>query len=249
MNQHIEYSLLQDYWEGLLDPEAETAVQAHLESCPRCHQEFEDFSEFMTDLRALPTEAYPARDLWPQVAWRTREQSKSEDRAPTESAESRDRFGGSEALGRGVGHGKRSQVSRRVSLPAWQLLAASIALIVISGGSVWAILSGSPGALELATPKGGAMAQMVGWEEAYGEYDQAVADLEAVLEKGREVLDPETIRVLEENLQSIDRAIQEAGDALMNDPASTLLQRFLADNLRKKVDLLRRAAGAVYAST
>lgn len=93
------------------------------------------------------------------------------------------------------------------------------------------------------------MAQMVGWEEAYGEYDQAVADLEAVLEKGREVLDPETIRVLEENLQSIDRAIQDAGDALMNDPASTLLQRFLADNLRKKVDLLRRAAGAVYAST
>ena len=63
------------------------------------------------------------------------------------------------------------------------------------------------------------------------------------------VLDPETVRVLEDNLGSIDRAIQVAVDALMSDPASPLLQRFVADNLRKKVDLLRRAAGAVYAST
>lgn len=247
MNQHIDDSLLQDYWEGLLDPEAEAEVRAHLESCARCRQELDDLSELMNDLRALPTAADPTRDLWPQVAWRTQERSEIE--ASVEPAESQDRLGETRAPGKGAGPGNRTQVSRRISLPAWQLLAASIALIVISGGSVWAVLSGRPGALDSVAPRGGSMAQMVGWEEAYGEYDQAVADLEAVLEKGREVLDPETIRVLEENLQSIDRAIQDAGDALMNDPASTLLQRFLADNLRKKVDLLRRAAGAVYAST
>lgn len=247
MNQHIDDSLLQDFWEGLLDPEAEAEVRTHLESCARCRQELDDLSELMNDLRALPTAADPTRDLWPQVAWRTQERSEIE--ASVEPAEGQDRLGETRAPGRGAGPGNRTQVSRRISLPAWQLLAASIALIVISGGSVWAVLSGRPVALDSVVPRGGSMSQMVGWEEAYGEYDQAVADLEAVLEKGREVLDPETIRVLEENLQSIDRAIQDAGDALMNDPASTLLQRFLADNLRKKVDLLRRAAGAVYAST
>ena len=243
MNMHIDNSLLQDYLEGLLDPEEETQVREHLESCSRCRQDLEGLSELMTQLRALPTEADPARDLWPQVAWRTREGSGVG--ALAEGAVSRNRS--READGDGVE--QENQISRRISLPAWQLLAASIALIVISGGSVWAVLSGRPGASDSITPQVGSMAQMVGWEEAYGEYDQAVSDLESVLERGREVLDPETIRVLEENLQSIDRAIQEAGDALLNDPASTLLQRFLADNLRKKVDLLRRAAGAVYAST
>ncbi len=239
MNQHIDDSLLHDYREGLLDPETETEVRAHLDGCPSCQQELEDLSQLMTDLRSLPTDAEPTRDLWPQVAWRILEKSGAGGVALGEAG----------ARGSGAGPGSTPKVSRRISLPAWQLLAASIALIVISGGSVWAVLSGRPGAFDSVAPTGGSMAQMVGWEEAYGEYDQAVADLEAVLETGREILDPETIRVLEENLQSIDSAIQDAGDALMNDPASTLLQRYLADNLRKKVDLLRRAAGAVYAST
>jgi len=89
----------------------------------------------------------------------------------------------------------------------------------------------------------------VGWEAALDEYDQAVADLEGVLEMGREVLDPETIRILEENLQAIDRAIQEAQDALAMDPGSRALGRFLAESLKRKIDLLRHAATAVYVNS
>jgi hypothetical protein len=121
--------------------------------------------------------------------------------------------------------------------------------MVISGGTVWAVLSsrGAPPAPGFVVGEG--PAQLVAWEEAYTGYDQAVSDLESVLERGRELLDPETIRVLEENLRSIDEAIQEASEALTRDPASPMLQRFLADNMRKKVDLLRQAAGAVYSTT
>ena len=103
---------------------------------------------------------------------------------------------------------------------------------------------GPPSGAPAVTP-----VQPVSWQEAYGGYDEAVSDLEDVLEKGREILDPETVRVLEESLEAIDLAIEEAGAAVREDPASPVLQRFLAENLRKKMDLLRRAAMAVYANT
>jgi hypothetical protein len=76
-----------------------------------------------------------------------------------------------------------------------------------------------------------------------------VSDLEEVLEKGRGVLDDETVRILEENLQTIDDAINEAQAALAQDPGSKVLARFLTENLRRKIDLLRHAAEAVYANT
>ena len=89
----------------------------------------------------------------------------------------------------------------------------------------------------------------IGWVEAYGGFDEAVADLEAALEQGRHVLGPETIRVLEENLAIIDKAIQDAREALATDPGSPVVRRILAENLRWKVNLLRHAVSAVYANT
>jgi len=238
MTRHIDDSQLQDLREGLLDPEAEAEVREHLETCSQCRDELSALAELLDGLGGLPLEAQPARDLWPQIAWRM-EGSQAGGSVPAE-----------------VDHPEQSdaqalepRIGRRVNVPAWQLLAASIALIVISGSSVWAFLSGrmDPGGLQ--SPVQQAPTQLVDWEETYGGYDEAVEDLESVLERGREVLDPETVRVLEENLQTIDRAIQDAEDALMQDPASTVFQRFLADSLRKKMNLLRQAAGAVYAIT
>jgi len=241
MTRHIDDSLLQDFREGLLDPEAVEEVREHLDSCSQCREELEVLTELLDGLGDLPAEAQPSRDLWPQIAWRM-ESAKTRDSAPAEVDEP-------EAAECREPQRRRPEKGRRVNLPAWQLLAASIVLIVISGGSVWAFLSGKMDAGGPFGPSPQSPTQFVGWEDAYGGYDEAVAELEAVLERGRETLDPETVRVLEENLQTIDRAIQEAGDALMQDPASTLRQRFLADNLRKKMDLLRQAAGAVYATT
>jgi len=241
MTRHIDDSLLQDFREGLLDPKDAGEVREHLDACAQCREELAVLTELLGDLGDLPAEAQPSRDLWPQIAWRM-DGVETQDSTPSDV----EMTGAADS---GEPRQVRSSVRRRFSLPAWQLAAASIALMVISGGTVWAFLSGK-------TEGGGPMgtvprssAQLVSWEDAYGGYDQAVADLESVLERGREVLDPETVQVLEENLRAIDEAIQEAGDALIQDPASTVLQRFLADNFRKKMDLLRQAAGAVYAIT
>ena len=62
-------------------------------------------------------------------------------------------------------------------------------------------------------------------------------------------LDPETVRVVEENLQVIDDAIAEARAALARDPANGYLFRHLDQTLTRKVDLLRRAASATLRST
>jgi hypothetical protein len=241
MIRHIEESVLHDFREGLLEPDLEREVRDHLDDCPECREELEALSAFLDGLGTLPVEAQPSRDLWPQIAWRmgaaTGEDRTFVDRAEGSGAEREDALVPVRATG------------RRIQLGAWQLLAASIVLMVISGASVWAFLGNrtSPGETPGRFPY--QAAQFVGWEEAYGGYDDAVADLEDVLERGREVLDPETIRVLEESLRSIDRAIQEAEEAVRQDPASPVLQRFLADNLRKRMDLLRRAASAVHANT
>jgi hypothetical protein len=241
MTWHIDEDRLNDFKEGLLDPEEEARTRSHLDSCAECRDRLEALSRLLEDLQGMPVEARPARDLWPQIAWRMEGARQS---APPSEGETAGSPIHGEASGEAIVKG-----SRRVSLPAWQLLAASIALIVISGGSVWAVLSGRSGAdsrerVGISTP-----AQMVGWEETYGGYDEAVEDLESVLEAGRAVLDPETVRVLEESLSAINLAIEEARRAMAEDPASPVLQRLLADNLKRKMDLLRQAAVAVYANT
>ena len=73
-------------------------------------------------------------------------------------------------------------------------------------------------------------------------YAAAVADLERVLEQGRGKLDSTTIKVIEQNLAAIDRAIADAQRALEADSANLYLNTHLAETMRRKLDLLRQAA-------
>jgi hypothetical protein len=73
------------------------------------------------------------------------------------------------------------------------------------------------------------------------QYDGAVADLERTLAEGRDRLDPETIRVLEQNLDAIDKAIDQCRRALEADPANSFLNNHLVSARQRKLALLRRA--------
>ena len=73
-------------------------------------------------------------------------------------------------------------------------------------------------------------------------YDQAVADLEKMLEANRSRLDPETVRILEANLQTIDQAIEQSRKALRADPANVYLNNHFAASRNRKIALLRRAS-------
>jgi len=72
-------------------------------------------------------------------------------------------------------------------------------------------------------------------------YDATIAELQRVLAEGRGRLDTTTVRILEQNLAIIDRALEEARRAVAADPANSYLRTHLASTMRRKVDLLRLA--------
>lgn len=80
-------------------------------------------------------------------------------------------------------------------------------------------------------------------------YPQFVADLEGRLGAGRDVLDPETVRVIERSLATIDSAIVQARTALGTDPNNVYLNQHLASARAKKLRLLEDAATLIAART
>jgi anti-sigma factor RsiW len=159
----------------------------------------------------------PSRDLWSGVAAR---------------------------IGAGAGPGRR-----RLTFSVPQLLAAGIALAVLSGGGAW-LLHPDPArvaAVQPAAPGTVPVATVGSTSAAARSYDSAVNDLERVLAEGRGRLDSTTVRVLEQNLALIDRAIAQAQRAVAADSANLYLNTHLAETMRRKIDLLRQAAALVSA--
>lgn len=225
MKGHPDFEELQDFREDLLPAERREELQNHLLTCSACRDDLEALSELMDDLAELPLEAEPSRDLWPQIHWRIQ----------------------------GSGSGRRERSARRgITVQAWQLIAAGIVLAVFSGGLVWTFMSATlEGPDMLATEAAPPESPVAFASEyaAYDEYTDATADLEKVVDEGREYLDPETIRVLEENLAIIDRAILASTEALAQDPGSRILRRLLSETMRRKLNLLQQAAEIIVANT
>jgi hypothetical protein len=121
--------------------------------------------------------------------------------------------------------------------------------MTLSGGAVWLLQTGAtqPVIVPVAsvlTPHS-TVVNATARTSAAQSYGAAVADLERVLADGRGQLDSSTVRVIEQNLQAIDRAIAQAQRALEADPANLYLNTHLAETMRRKLDLLRQAAALV----
>ena len=125
-----------------------------------------------------------------------------------------------------------------------QLVAAGLALMIASGGMVWlARLGGERTDFPAVLGEVPAAVRPANFADAA--FDGAVADLQQTLEAGRGRLDAQTIRVLEANLEAIDRAIAQCREALAGDPANVYLNSYLAETRRRKLELLRRATALV----
>ncbi|HET7380205.1 MAG TPA: zf-HC2 domain-containing protein [Gaiellales bacterium] len=214
---------LSEYIDATLSESERIALESHLASCAGCRTTLTELRRVVARAGALDDRP-PAADLWPAVAARIGRAS-----APVSLAQRRAR--------------------RRISFTVPQLAAAAVALALLSGASAWLTLRqrapSQPSRTTTATP----LMTNAGTYPFDQRYAAAVADLERVLAQSRGRLDTATVRVIEKNLGIIDRAIRDAQSALAADPANTYLNLHLAQEMRRKLELLRQAATLAGART
>src|SRR5260370_33896724 len=210
---------LSEYVDGELGVADARALEADRASCGDCRATLEALRRVVARGRALDERAAEA-DLWPEVATRSGLSPMAQRGAARVAAPSR----------------------RRLSFTVPQLLAASIALVLVSSSAAWVLLRRP--ALPPATAATEPTPRMtnVATYEASPRYAAAVADLERLIAERRSQLDTTTVRVIEKNLGIIDRAIRDAQSALAADPANAYLNQHLAQAMRRKLELLRQAA-------
>jgi tetratricopeptide (TPR) repeat protein len=208
---------LSEYIDDELSPDERAQIDAHLASCRECADTLADLRDVVSRAGALPARP-PSADLWPGIEPRLA------------------RVGAVVPF--------QARVGRRVSFTMPQLIAAGLALMVMSGGGVWVLQHGGR-ATDMPPVAATADPSLMPASLADPRYDEAIADLEQALAAGRSELDPGTVRIIEANLATIDKAIEQSRQALAADPANVYLNNHLADTRQRKLALLRRATALV----
>jgi tetratricopeptide (TPR) repeat protein len=212
---------LSEYIDDELTPAEREQLDAHLSSCRECAETLEELRAVVTRAANLPARP-PASDLWPGI----------EPRLSSAQSDAVLPF--------------HARATRRFSFTLPQLVAAGLALMVMSGGGVWVLQHGGratsmPPVAAVADPAASTLP--AGLTDP--RYDEAISDLEQALDAGRSQLDATTITILEANLDAIDKAIDDSRKALAADPANVYLNNHLAGARQRKLALLRRATALV----
>jgi hypothetical protein len=211
---HPPAEQLSDLLDDAMAADEREILQAHLDSCAECTALLDDLRRVVARAQALEDRP-PRQDLWPGVA---------------------------------AAIGATPPGRRRIAVSMPQLLAAGIGLMLLSGGGVAIALRGRPAPRSSAVSAAPRDADTtldvttVSTGRTERGYDAAVRALASELSAGRGRLDSTTVRVVEQKLQLIDRAIAEAERALAADPGNTYLHGHLTQTRMRKLDLLRRAA-------
>ncbi|HEX2166530.1 MAG TPA: zf-HC2 domain-containing protein [Longimicrobiales bacterium] len=233
---------ISDSIDGLLEPAGEQALQDHLAGCAECRTLQAELRDVVAAARSA-ADTPPSSDLWAGIAAGIRELD------PNAMPTAPDRL---EMLSPVAPLKPRRSPARarRFSFSAPQLAAAAVVLMTLSGAAVWFGALARPDGSTVATGtiiqssgSGPRAVRPVGLTAASADYAEDVATLEQALEDNRAQLDPSTIEVIERSLESIDRAIEDARTALAADPGNPYLHRQLDNTMRKKIDVLQRAAG------
>lgn len=215
---------LSEYLDGDLAPAERRQMEEHLDQCAECTAVLAELGAVVEHAATLEHEP-PAVDLWPAIRARLTPRRRSWLEQVT---------------------GWFSSGAPRFSFTLPQIAGAAAALVVLTGGAMWFAMSEHPARRPASVPSSAQNETMPAHFDEAG-YSAAVEELERTLRANRAELDTSTVRVLEQNLAVIDRAVEEARRALSTDPSSTYLNGHLADQLRRKYRLLQRASEVIAA--
>ena len=212
MTQHLDDQTLSDFADNALDASARSAADAHITQCDVCVARLERLRALVARASSLPGAIEPPAGEWSQVRAR-------------------------------IGDSK----TRALTVTPWwtrrgALLAAGLALVMVSSG-VTALLVGGNGGVSDSPSIAATASQTLVPRLAALEHDYrtVTSDLERELAERKHTLTPETIAAVERSLRTIDAAIAEAREALERDPSSETLARLFVAGHDQKVELLRHA--------
>ncbi len=214
---HLRETDLNDFVEGLLDPTAARRVEEHLELCDECRAEAESLRSLLAGMRELPREINPPRDLFPGIV-RTVGEAEA---VPLRHAHR---------------HGRALHELRR------PLAAAAVLLVALTAAMTAWLLERRPAEPVAGISPPTTVLSAADLTQVATDYEEAIRELSITLRERRSELDPVTIRLVEENLLVIDRAIRESQAALAADPANQVLEQLVVAGYEQKLELLRRAA-------
>jgi len=211
--------LLDDYVDGTLAAGDAQEVTDHLAACADCRRGEAKLRALGRRTRELPHCIEPRRDLWDGIEADIR------------------------ADGQAVTTADRRRVGSAGPLARMALAAAT--LILVAGTALFVGLR-----LGRTTPGGRPASPAAGVEEAAVgaldlehvgcEYDRARGQLLAVLDARRGSLPPDTVAVVERNMQVIDQAVRDIRTALSESPGDEALGQLLVATYRREVDLLQQ---------
>lgn len=226
MNEDEAIRCLDDLIDGTLSDAKRTRLEQMLASTPDLRNELTRRRELQARTADLPREIEPSTDLWPGIA------ASIEKRKVV-----RPRFA---ARRSGDGIRERALVNWR---RGGSIAAAAMLLVAVSSG-ITAYLVRTPRPLDdsagtMAPPQDFITAAWDGFQAAERSYQEITDELLQALDEHRSDLSPETIRIVEESLRSIEQAITVARAALERDPANGKLLNQLTDMYRKRVAFLQ----------
>lgn len=197
-------------------PELE-ALREHLGQCPSCRRELEGMRSLIASARRLSNEVDLPRDLWPDIERRLSIRPWS---------------------------GRAHFLSGSFDLGWLRLVAAAVLLLALSLPMAlrWAE-SRAQLAAQPSTVEDAGAERLAGFSQQARSADGVLAarrDLLTLLERHRDVVDAQTIQVLEENILLLDRAIGELSSALNEDPRNRNLRLLLAARYQQEMRLLQK---------
>ena len=222
MNCTTVQSRLHDALDGTLSGEEAADMRRHLGGCVACRNELEAIDAVRQAAAALPRSIEPERDLWPGIAERL-------------AAEGVVRT----SFGRGTaGH---AAIGRKAVPLRWVAAAAVVIVAVTLAYQLGRSQRTTMVAEDVAGDPTPAVVAASASPDVELELQEVRDDLRARLEVRRDVLDPATLQIIDDNLELIDGAIERISAALESDPGNARLTRQLVFAYRQQIDLLRRS--------